>query len=318
MKLFNLILVATIYMNTAAARAEDSITSCKMAFEYKTDDAAIANTIQLCTTAKKMPVGYSSEINMPVCDDKLCANVILKFHWDLAGNYSGFDTISGKPLTKFDHLKFSSTDYQKLDRILKNRNSILRIIEKEELTDKSIHIRAATVDAVTGATPASLKNAVIAGAGYTSYTLWHFVNGNIKDQMMTFTKSIYSDSIAHILLKSTNFETQLFALQLMPSNDFERNIEMLFAVIQKNMPIISAYIINKAVLPFHDPQKNIELASRYPELDSYSKSTFMNKVISNKETAEVFIPLLLKQLRTDDKKEKEKLMQAIEKYQIIP
>jgi len=315
-KLCILILVSLVHLSNATANSWDSIKNCRKAFVYKTDEFAVANMIQICSDASHIPFGYEADINMPVCDDKLCANVILKFYWDLAGNYTGFDTIPGKPLTKFDHKKFLSADYQRLDQILKDRNSMLRILEKEDLIDKSIKVKATTVDAVTGATPATVKNAVVEGAVYSSFTLWHFVNGPLKNRLVSFTQSIYSDSISAVLLNSTNFETQFFALKQMNENDFVRQADLLFRIIPQSTPIIKAYIIGKLPLPFADKEKNLALISLFPKLDSYAKSIFLNRIISEKRIAETFLPILMQQKNDLDKKQIEILKTVSEKFHI--
>jgi hypothetical protein len=253
---------------------------------------------------------------MPVCDDTLCANVELKIHWDLAGNYAGFDTIDGKPLTKFDHKKFSSADYLKLDQILKNRNSTLRMLNKEDLVDKSVKVKATTVDAVTGATPATIKNATVDGAVYTSYTLWHFVNGAIRNKLAFFTQSIYSESVSLLLLKSHNHETQLFALRNIPEKDYELHADLLFEVINQSAPLIKAYIITKAPLPFNAFEKNRQLAGLFPKLDDYSKSIFLNRVTTEKEVAPVFLPMFLSMRNGLNPQQQELIAAACKKFEI--
>ena len=99
---------------------------CRIAFIFQPEKSAIPDSMMLCTDSVHVPVGYQAVVNMEVCDDTLCARLILNLHWDLAGNYSGFDTLPGFPLTKFDHRKFNGEDYRKLDQILNDKNSALR------------------------------------------------------------------------------------------------------------------------------------------------------------------------------------------------
>ncbi len=318
MHLFKLCIITLALAGHFFARAEfpDSLATCRKAIMFKSDDFAVANLIKICSTAEQIPFEYEADLNMAVCDDKLCANVCLKVFWDLAGNYMRFDTISGKALTKFDHKPFTDADYKKLDQILKDKNSILRILEKNELIDKSIKLRATTVDAVTGATPATVKNAVVEGAVYSSYALWHFVNGPVKDSIRSFTLRIYSEKMAGQMLESNNFETQLFALRQMNANELESQAKLLFQVIIKSSPLIRTYIINKLPLPFHDQASNHEFISLFPELDGYSKSIFLARVTSEKGIAETFLPLMLVLARQLDEKQLEKLKEASMKYKI--
>jgi hypothetical protein len=272
--------------NSAAVQPE------KYGFEFRSLDYGQKTVSTILLNEQQQPSRYEANLNMPVCDDNLCANVVVKMYWDLAGNYSGFDTLAGKPLTKFDHRLFSSADYLKLDEILGDKNSILRVLGKDELTDKSVKLKSSTVDAVTGATPASVKEQVVEGAVYSVFTLWHFVNGTVKDSIQYFTKSIFSDKLAKQMLYASNYETQLFALKLLPDSFYETNASLIFDSMRKSSPLIRSFIINKMPLPFTNPENNKAFASLYAELDSYSKSMFLQRMTASKGIANIFVPLL--------------------------
>ncbi len=313
-KWYVIILLFLVHSLNAATFSSDSVTASKKAFVFKPDEFAVGNIIKICSNAHLLPVGYESEINMPVCDDKLCANVFLKIKWDLAGNFLRFDTLAGKPLTKFDHKRFVDADYIKLGQILNDRNSILRLLEKDELIDKSIKLKATTVDAVTGATPATIKNAVVEGAVYSTYVLWHFVNGSVRDSIRTFTLRNYSESISDQMLLSHNYETQLFALKRMIPNDYELHSEIIFRAMRQGSPLIRAYIINKFQLPFQDKLKNQELVSIFPELDGYSRSVLLDRITASKEIVAIFLPLMTPYLTLLDQKQTNKLKAASQTY----
>jgi len=70
--------------------------------------------------------------------------MVVKMCWDLVGNYNRFDTLVEKPLTKFKHRPFTIADYQKLDEILADKNSILRAPGKDELTVISVKLKSST------------------------------------------------------------------------------------------------------------------------------------------------------------------------------
>jgi hypothetical protein len=289
---------------------------CRIAFTFQPEKSAIPDTMMLCRDSVQLPSGYQAVVNMEVCDDTLCARLILKLNWDLSGNFSGFDTLPGNPLTKFDHGKFTSEDYRKLDQILKDKNSALRVLEKEDLVDQSIRVKATTVDAFTGATPATIKKSIVEGAVYTSYSLWHLVNGILCDSIRAFTLKVYSDAVSERLLKSGNYESQLFALRLMKAPEFEERADLIFLILQKSNPLVRAYVLNKIPLPFRDPFKNPELVKLYPVLDNYSKSIFINRIVSSKKAAEVFIPLFRPPAIILDQKHMQKLNEAAGKFRI--
>lgn len=288
---------------------------CHQAFLFKFHGNADTDTIKICSDSLAHRTFYEANLNMAVCDDKLCAILLLKMYWDLAGNYIRFDTLPGKPLTKFDHKRFTSTDYQKLDQILADGNSMLRILEKEDLVDKSIQVKTTTVDAITGATPETIKNAVVEGAVYSSFTLWHYVNDTVRDQIRDHTKSIYSGEIASQMLNSQNYETQLFALKQFTSQDYTSHFEQLCTVISKSIPLIKAYIISKLPIPFEVMEQNRKLASLFSDLDGYSKSVMINRITEDSKLTSLFLPLLMK-MKALDSRQKEQLLSAGEKYGI--
>jgi hypothetical protein len=296
--------------------SQSRVDFCKSAFDYIFDENSMENTIKICSNSNQIPFRYEADINMPVCDDTLCANVILRIYWDLAGNYAGFDTIPGFPLTKFDHKKFTSADYEKLDKILKNRNSMLRILNKEDLVDKSVKIKSETVDAVTSATPQTVKKSVVEGAVYSSYSLWHFINGEVKNRMAGFTMDIYSEPISRQMLLSDNYETQLFALRHWTEKDYETHSDLLFQIILQGVPLVKANAITKTPLPFKSKEKNRQFVALFPMLDNYSKSIFMNRIVAEKEVAVAFLPFISENSKDFDKKQTEQIAVACRKFGI--
>jgi hypothetical protein len=299
------------------AYSQDSLNGCQKAFLFESEEYAVVDTILVCRNADGIPTGYTTNLNMAVCNDGLCARLVLKMYWDLAGSYTGYDTITGNPLTKFDHKRFSANDYKKLNEILKDKNSILGTVEKDELIDKRIKIKATTVvDAVTGATSQAIKNSVVEGAVYSVYTLWHLVFGSLIDSMRAYTLNVYSMEVAKQLLTSDNYDSQLFAIKQISNSDFEAEFTFLVQVIRRSIPLIKAYIINKAPLPFADKMKNEEFVSIFPELDTYSKSVFIDRIIKEKNVAIVFLPLMVSQVNFMDSKQIDKCIRAFQKYGI--
>jgi hypothetical protein len=300
----------------AAEIDPDNTITCRKAFDYKSIEFPVVNTIKICNNSAQIPSGYLAELNMAVCDDKLCANVIVKIFWDLAGNYVQFDTIAGKPLTKFDHKRFIADDYKKLDQILKDKNSILRDLPKENLIDRTIKIRSATVDAVTGATPTTIKNSVVEGAVYSSYGLWHFVNGPVKDSIRAYTLRIYSDEIVRQLLGSSNYETQLFALKKFQPEDYCSHFDQIIEVVRKSVPLVKAYIIAKMPLPLHNQEQNKAFVRLFPNLDTYSKSIFIDRITADSQLSNCFLPLMKPLIKNLDQRQMGKCSLAAEKFGI--
>ena len=193
---------------------------------------------------------------------------------------------------------------------------MLRILKKEDLVDKSVRVKSKTVDAVTGATPATIKKSVVEGAVYSSFTLWHFVNGTIKNQLADFTLDNYSDEISQRMLLSENFETQLFALKLLTKEDFEKQSELIFQVISQSVPLVKANVLIKLPLPFSNNTNNRQLLMLFSELDNYSKSIFLNRVLTEQNVAEALIPLALENQNVFNQKQLQQIKDACLKYNI--
>lgn len=292
-ELYRIVLVCITVFLPKFSFSQNGSENCPIAFTHEIEEFAVENTIRICSNENQIPYLYIAEVNMPVCDDTLCANVILKIRWDLAGNYLSFDTVPGFPLTKFDHKKFVSADYLKLDQILRNRNSMLRILNKEDLVDKSVKVKSETVDAVTSATPKTIKNSVVEGAVYTTHSLWHFINGAIKTQMAGFTMGIYSEPVSRLMLLSENHETQLFALRNWTEKDYEKNAGQLFLLIKQSVPLVRANAISRTPLPFESSENNRQFVALFPLLDNYSRSVLINRVVSDEKVAKAFLPELI-------------------------
>jgi len=193
---------------------------------------------------------------------------------------------------------------------------MLRVLEKGDLVDKNIKLKATTVDAVSGATPATIKKAVVEGAVYSSHTLWHFINGPIKDSIRAFTLRNYSEQIAIQMLNSENYETQLFALKQYKSDDYNSHFTMICQLIQKSVPLIKAYLINKSPLPFQSREQNLKFVSLFPEFDGYSKSVFIDRIAGDEKLAPIFLPLMIPQLPILDQKQSDKIIAAVKKFEI--
>lgn len=315
MNLWSVFFILSIYFISLYGKKKEKLPE-RNAFLFQFENQLQTDTIKLRLDSEQIPIDYKTTVVLDVCDDTLCSNLAIELFWDLAGNYLKFDTIKGKPLTKFDNKKFNTKDYEQLNRILKDRNSILSVLDKSELTDKNTKLQATTVDAVTSATPASLKKAVVEGAVYSSYTLWYAVNGMIRAKIREHTRSVFSYKIFTQMLQSQEYENQLFALQQLKNDEFNQYANILFDAMEDSSPLVRAYILGKLSLPFAEQDKNVYLTTLLPKLDTYSRSIFIAKITTEKEAASVFIPLLKSRLDELDSAQKESLLTAWKKFGI--
>jgi hypothetical protein len=123
-----------------------------------------------------------------VCTDNKCKLVRATLHWDALGYFRQIEVSRTSPLTKKKHEPFDDADYDKLQRILQDRNSILRTASLAYLAnpvpDKP---DADAVDGLSGATPATFRAAVVEDAAYTTWVMWHWANGPIVDHIRELT-----------------------------------------------------------------------------------------------------------------------------------
>ncbi|MFV1994747.1 MAG: hypothetical protein ACC661_04870, partial [Verrucomicrobiales bacterium] len=136
--------------------------------------------------------------------------------WDALGRYQRYEVAPGFQLTKLDHVPFTEGDLAKLQRILEDTDSPLKEVEKESMTAKAParpKKSSTGVDGVTGATVLTLKSAVILGAGYTCYDLWHWSNGLLTDHIRDFTGVDSSEKKLRDYLASDDTESALLALE---------------------------------------------------------------------------------------------------------
>ncbi|HYW78216.1 MAG TPA: hypothetical protein VE890_01525 [Thermoguttaceae bacterium] len=132
------------------------------------------------------PVEYALTFEPHVCSDGQCKVVEVTLVWNAPGFFERLECRPGGPLTKKDHVPFSHEDYAKLDRILKERSSILRswtLAYLQRPTETGDQI-----DAVTTATPTTVRDSVIQDAAFTTWALWHWANGQIVPQLQRITR----------------------------------------------------------------------------------------------------------------------------------
>lgn len=200
-----------------------------------TENDTLTYTLKLALDDRGQPQYFFRNIFTPVCYTNECKPVYINFYWDLLGNYQRYDLPKGKVLTKVDHDEFKEADYQKLQDILAQSNSIFADLEMEDLITKGTDKLADSVDAKAGATLKTIKNQVIDGAVYTCYTLWRIAYGKAVPEMRKITESYTSDALLHRFLSSSNHHYQYWAMEKVMSKngavnkEFEPDIESIIA-----------------------------------------------------------------------------------------
>ncbi|MGG5903818.1 hypothetical protein [Sphingobacterium daejeonense] len=136
---------------------------------------------------------YAAKLQTNVCNDQVCLPIEVNLFWDLLGNYHHFSKEDKFNFTKFDHQYFDENDYKRLNQILLDSLSPLRDYAVDDLLDKQAKKFSFEIDAVTRPTSPLFSNVTVPGALYTVYTLWHLVNGPIKQKLNEYTSQVYAE-----------------------------------------------------------------------------------------------------------------------------
>jgi len=165
---------------------------------------------------------YTMEIPSVVCGDQVCRVDMLKIVWDKWGKFDRLEIPEGVYLEKAEGAHFTTEDYQKLQRILKDATSPLQDFYKGEMVGT---VGSEGVGAMSSASIGVPKSAYVQGAIWTCYTLWHWVQGETRHIIRTLSGNSYSSAGLADLLPSKNPDYQLFAIeQLTQRQDFSPEI----------------------------------------------------------------------------------------------
>ena len=152
-------------------------------FNDSTDESSDQVIIELQDN-KGLPLWFGRHFFKDVCISGKCKMIRLWLFWDGTGNYLGFQVPNEEPLTKSDHTIFEPKDYDKLDKILQDRASILRNLKQENLVIIPDSIdNPYELDGYTAATQPALSEVVVKDAVYTCHTLWHTVYGPTQQEI---------------------------------------------------------------------------------------------------------------------------------------
>lgn len=153
---------------------------------------------------------YYMDVESVVCGDQQCRIDTVRIFWDELGFYKSMEVRSEYELEKKAGMSFDNTDYLKLDKILKDRESGL----KEAFADEIVANQSGNgVDATSGATINLHNKDYVKGAVWTCYTLWHWVNGDAYEIIRNLSgKSLSADEL-RTYLSSDSCQWKIFALE---------------------------------------------------------------------------------------------------------
>ncbi|TDB58230.1 hypothetical protein [Arundinibacter roseus] len=248
----------------------------------KAFDAYIQDSIpievELYFTSNHQPDYYKSHVKTPVCKDSLCYLVEIDLIWDLLGNFKNYEVPADKPLTKFDHEEFEENDHKKLKSILADKTSLLRDYEMKTLVDEDVRRASGVVDATTGATSATIKDAVVGGALYTTHTLWHIVNGEVAKKILTHTEARFTDSLLVSMLQSSDYQYQYYALNKVPESKRMAYIPQFVRLVASGDAYVPFFAIEKIPAEaWKQPVTQLQLAELLGRVSFEMQNELLNK-----------------------------------------
>jgi len=274
--------IVTLLMLLFSFAGKDTVRREK-AFEVYTSDS-IRIDVELVYNADNEPHHYFSHVRTPVCEDGLCDLLVIDLQWDLLGNFQRYETVTGRPLTKFDHEPFTEDDHLKLQKILTDSRSLLGENQLDDLIDEGTKKVSEEVDAVTGATKKAVQKAVVSGAVYSTYVLWHIVQGEIAERIPEHTQSIWNEDLLKDFLRSGNYHYQYHALDQLSTEQYIDYMPEILRMIDGESVFVSLYTLNH--LPaqaLENEQWQLALAQSYQDL-SYR---CQNKLLERFEEVEL-------------------------------
>lgn len=233
---------------------------------------------------------YAAKLQTNVCNDQVCLPIEVNLFWDLLGNYHHFSKQSTFNFTKFDHQYFDENDYKRLNNILLDSLSPLRDYAVEDLLEKEAKKFSFEIDAVTRPTSPLFSNVTVPGALFTVYTLWHIVNGPIKNKLYAQTLKIYKELNWQIYFANSKSPTyQEYFLKQLNSNEIEQYKIQIINLLSADDDFIPHYaidVLEKNV--FKDPVQYNSVLKQLEQLKPHVVTEILNSItVANEETKQI-------------------------------
>jgi len=156
-----------------------------------------------------VPQGYRMRLIANICPDQVCEILDVTVYWDLLGHFERLEPSPVRPLTKRNHEHFTPDDYELLSQILRDRTSSLKDLPVAWMVKEPA--AGADIDAISGATASEPD--VVEGAAYTTWSLWHWVNGDAVEQLRIRTRASETPELMVYWLGRRNSEWILHAIR---------------------------------------------------------------------------------------------------------
>lgn len=245
MKLFLHISVINLFLLTSCLGQPAATPKVSKAFTASINDSTQVE-VYLRFDDRGGPDTYYCHVNTPVCEEGLCKLMVIDVYWDLLGNFLRYELPAGEALTKLDHQEFTPEDHEQLKRILSDRGSILRDYPASDLVDtRIVKTSNKNVDAVSSATRVDVKDAVVGGAVYSTYVLWHIVNGPIASRIVAHARPMLTRERVEKMFYSSNFYYQYHALNSISPEDSVKYLAEIIHLVKNGESYIPYFAIEK-------------------------------------------------------------------------
>lgn len=219
---------------------------------------------------------YSSRVFTPVCEGTKCYAIEVDLYWDCIGRFERLDTVPGKRLTKLDHIPFTSREYLKMEQILSDPYSILANFERDKLISGQ---RKASTDGFTGATTQEVRNAVIDGAVYSCYTLWHIANGPVRDSIKRYSANLIDKDFVVKITNIDDPEYDYFLLQNFSESHYAEFNDQIFEMLMRGKGYFQKRTIEgMPQTSINDTSYQQFFMQMYPTLDYFTKLALVERL----------------------------------------
>ncbi len=232
---------------------------------------------------------YRAYIKSPVCEKDKCYEIEIIMQWDLMGRFMAYDTLTGRGLTKLDHIPFTDQDYQKLEKLLKDPNSPIGSYKKEELIHDT---RKSEIDGFTGATVREINDIVVGGGVYSCYTLWHLANRKFTDSITKMTMGSLDEKLLKKLVNQKDRAIDYFMIHNLHPSDFLNYRDEVLEMITPN----GGYFVKTAIEKMPNAIFKDSIAQSYFAKHLSSFNYFSQVALLKKLNAVPLIPSLKKAL----------------------
>jgi len=250
---------------------------------------------------------YVHHVLTGVCGDagKESSCMLHRFlgYYDELGRFLGYSVDKNVPFTCAGHEPFSRSDYELLDRILRDPSHPLGDLE----------VSSKTVDAVTGATAKYAAGKAVPRAFYTSLTVWRLVNRIIPRQLEAWTLERADAKTVRTWLRGGQWLKVWWFLDhaddsLLPAALRADLAYEALASMDADVQVAAIRYLDRARAPFRPDQS---LAAAYADLDEAAKANFLTWWQRNNHTPSKLLDALYEEVRTQADKASPVMVQVL-------